>query len=229
MSVTHEKKCGNLNYLEVIHGANLPALIMMHGYGASMKDLAPLASISPETKAYNWYFPDGPLAVPIGPHMYGRAWFPIDMTRFETGDYGNLYCDHTPEGMDAAVANLKDFYGLVQESSPYQVIGGFSQGSMMALESILTGSLSAKGLILLSSTLVNQERLSARKDKLTCPIFQSHGNQDMVLPLQFAHALKDHLQDLDLNYLEFSGGHEIPPQVLFEMNKLLQKVGAQHA
>ena len=58
-------------------GTPTSAMILFHGYGASAEDLAPLgAEISPERKVY---CPEGPIAVPIGWAMEGRAWFPIDM------------------------------------------------------------------------------------------------------------------------------------------------------
>ena len=47
-------------------------------------------------------------------------------------------------------------------------------------------------------------------------IFQTHGLQDGVLPLQGAESLKAALQESGAEYqfVPFNGGHEIPMQVL---------------
>lgn len=219
-----ERTIADYQCIEIKNGDGLPTIVMFHGYGANMRDLAPLASISPDLQKFNWIFPNGPLAVPIGPHMFGQAWFPIDMTRFETGDIGDLYCSKTPEGMNEACENIEKLLDVVKEETPSLIFGGFSQGSMMALETVLKNKYNPKGLILLSSTLVNRTKLNERKSHLTCPIFQSHGSSDMVLPVEFARELRDEIKDLDLTYHEFQGGHEIPPPVLFDMISFLKEL-----
>ena len=44
----------------------------------------------------------------------------------------------------------------------------------------------------------------------------------MVLPYSFAVKLKENLTDKDLHFIDFQGGHEIPPQTLFELSRLLK-------
>ena len=53
--------------------------VVMHGYGADMRDLAPLAPEIPVARPVRWIFPDGPEVLDWG----GRAWFPIDVAAFE--------------------------------------------------------------------------------------------------------------------------------------------------
>lgn len=216
MSQTVKQECG-FNLFEVINGENLPYVIMIHGYGANMHDLASIADVSPEFKKFNWIFPDGTVEVPIGPHTMGKAWFPIDMSRFETGIIGDLYSYITPKGMNEACDDLAKLVKSVEERANGVIIGGFSQGSMMALELCLRKVIDFKMLILLSSTLVNEEKLKSRIDSLNFPIFQSHGTADMVLPFNFAKKLDDHLKEKDHQFVQFSGGHEIPPFVLSEL------------
>lgn len=220
MSQTVKQECG-FNLFEIINGEKLPYIIMIHGYGANMHDLAPIATVSPEFKKFNWVFPDGTVDVPIGPHTMGKAWFPIDMSRFETGIIGDLYSYITPKGMDEACDNLAQLVKSIEKRANGVIIGGFSQGSMMALELCLQKVIDFKMLILLSSTLVNEEKLKSRIDALSYPIFQSHGTSDMVLPFSFAKSLAENLKEKDHHFIEFSGGHEIPPYVLSELiNKM---------
>lgn len=220
-----QKTFESINYVEVNNGANLPAVIMIHGYGANMNDLAPLASYSPIGKLFNWYFPDGLQDVPIGPHMMGKAWFDVDTTRFETGEFGDLYMYHTPAGLPEAVEQLSGFVSHVEEQNNGLILGGFSQGSMMTMEMVLQQRCSPKLVVLLSSTLINGEKLMERLAHVTCPIFQSHGTHDPILPLQYATPLTALLEkQTTVHYHEFMGGHEIPGPVLNELLKLMQKI-----
>jgi phospholipase/carboxylesterase len=222
MSQLEKNECG-YNLVEIINGVDLPYIIMLHGYGASMLDLAPIASVSPEFKKFNWVFPDAKIEVPIGPHTMGKAWFPIDMTRFETGVIGDLYSYITPAGMNEACEQLAPLIKSVSQRANGVIIGGFSQGSMMALELCLQKTIDFKMLVLLSSTLVNVEKLKSRISALTYPIFQSHGTSDAVLPFSFAKKLQENLdEDTDHHFFEFSGGHEIPPYVLSELINMLK-------
>jgi phospholipase/carboxylesterase len=66
-----------LEFIHVENDPKKPAVMLLHGYGASMDDLFPLFEYL--AKDWNWFFPNAPLEVPIGPMMSGRAWFPIDM------------------------------------------------------------------------------------------------------------------------------------------------------
>ncbi len=210
----------DLDYLEIKNGENLPTVVLLHGYGANMRDLAPLATLLPELKNYNWIFPDGMLKVEIGPHMYGKAWFPIDMhllnTAMMTGGFEHLFSEQYPEGMQTSTDLLKNF---LKDHVPGELIlGGFSQGSMMATDLVFNAKVKAKALVLLSSTLVARTRLEsslANFDK-KIPVFQSHGTGDPVLPLHMARKLKEVMtaNQLEVDYHEFPGGHEIPPRVL---------------
>ena len=63
--------------------ATKPYCVILHGYGANFEDLAGLMPYADPAQLYNWIFPNGILDVPIGPHMSGKAWFPIDIAALE--------------------------------------------------------------------------------------------------------------------------------------------------
>ena len=219
----------SLDYLEIKNGEDLPTIVLLHGYGANMKDLAPLATLLPELKKYNWIFPDGPLKVLIGPNMYGKAWFPIDMEEMNrammSGGFENLFCDHYPQGLQESSKLLENF--IKDQISGDLILGGFSQGSMMACDLSFNSPLPVKALILLSSTLVARERLesSLENHKTSLPIFQSHGQGDPVLPIHMAKKLKEIFEknNLQVDYHEFPGGHEIPPRILQSLIHFLKE------
>lgn len=208
-----------LDYLFIDNQAS-HSIILLHGYGANMRDLAGLASISPVFKNYNWYFPDGVIKVPIGPFMMGKAWFPIDMELLNqammSGGFKHLFADHVPEGLEEACETIIEFISEVIEGD--YSLGGFSQGSMLSNFLVFEKDLKPEKLILLSSTLVARNKWESRLSTSDWggPIFQSHGTEDPVLPVSMARELKTIFENYHrkVDYHEFSGGHEIPPPVL---------------
>ena len=88
---------------------------------------------------------------------------------------------------------------------------------MLALDVALHDPRPLDGLILLSGTLLArshwQPRMAARAG---LPVVQSHGRRDELLPFRAAVTLRDLLREagLDVTWVEFDGGHEIPPPVL---------------
>jgi phospholipase/carboxylesterase len=209
---------GDIEYLFIDNGAK-KNLFLLHGYGANMRDLAGIAGLSPELKKFNWIFPDGILKVPIGPFMMGKAWFPIDMEVLNqammNGGFEHLFADHIPEGLEETSDLVTEFIHSFE--GPY-ILGGFSQGSMLSNYLTFEKGLKPEALLLLSSTLVAKVKWLDRLSHSDWggPIFQSHGVDDPVLPVSMARELKDlfeaHHRKVD--YHEFQGGHEIPPQVL---------------
>jgi phospholipase/carboxylesterase len=54
---------------------------------------------------------------------------------------------------------------------------------------------------------------------------QSHGRHDPLLPFSIAQALRDDLTaaGAQVDWIEFAGGHEIPPPVLAGVSTLLTR------
>lgn len=217
-----------MDYLFVDNGSDR-SIVLLHGYGANMRDLAGIAPLSPEFKKYNWYFPDGIIKVPIGPYMTGKAWFPIDMEllnrAIHSGGFEHLFSEHVPEGLDFAAKVMGLFLTQVVEGD--YILGGFSQGSMLSNYLVFEKECEPLSLLLLSSTLVARNKLEARltKSEWRGPIFQSHGVEDPVLPIGMARELKDLLEasDRKVDYHEFHGGHEIPPAILQGLINFLKR------
>lgn len=202
-------------------GSRKGAIILFHGYGADNQDLASLASAVGSPPDVSWYFPNGPHSVPIGPHMSGRAWFPLRLAELEA--QGLDFTQTMPEGMGRAVEGaLKAVEDLrTQKKLDWNqiILGGFSQGAMVALEVALRASQTPAGVTLFSGTLVNEPALvEAAAKKRGLRFFQSHGIQDPVLPFSLAEKLDATLNDAGFDGMlySFRGGHEIPLPVLRE-------------
>ena len=91
------------------------------------------------------------------------------------------------------------------------VVGGFSQGGIMALSLLLTRPALMQAALVWHSRLLQQVvPLSAPADAL------SHGTHDNVIPLAHAQAIAHHMAPLPVTvtYHEFPSAHEIRPSEL---------------
>jgi phospholipase/carboxylesterase len=105
------------------------------------------------------------------------------------------------------------------------VLGGFSQGAMLSLDVALHRAAPPRALVLMSGTLIAEREWSSRWSKLAgVPIVQSHGRNDALLPFSIAELLRDKLRDAGakVDFVQFLGGHEIPPIVLDAAARLLR-------
>lgn len=227
-------KLAGLDTIEITPGGVSPsgprkgAIILFHGYGADNQDLASLANAVGSPANVAWYFPNGPHTVQIGPHMTGRAWFPLRFAELEAEGFD--FTQSMPEGMSRAVEGaLKAVEDLRQKQKlewNQIVLGGFSQGAMVALEVALRASEQPAGVTLFSGTLVNEPALTESANKKRgLRFFQSHGIQDPVLPFALAEKLDTTLNQAGMDGMLFSfrGGHEIPVPVLREWASWLKR------
>ena len=87
------------------------------------------------------------------------------------------------EARASVVAMLDAYERETSTPSDRIVLGGFSQGSMLALDVALHTERALAGLVVLSGTLIASNEwlplMAARKD---LPVFQSHGTSDPILP-----------------------------------------------
>ncbi|MBY0517040.1 MAG: dienelactone hydrolase family protein [Bacteriovoracaceae bacterium] len=210
-----------------IPGSSQDAIILLHGYGADMNDLAPLHRyLDPEGK-WHWYFPNGPVRVPFGGMWEGRAWFPIDMEELDRAMRENrprAFADKKPAEFTSSLELMKLEVSELQKKHKKVVIGGFSQGAMMATH--LAAQLTPQALVILSGTLLDKEGLLSAKSTAAVPFFQSHGDQDPLLSLSQAKDLNALLKEKgwDGIWAPFRGGHEIPEKVLMTLSSFLHQV-----
>ncbi len=128
---------GPLKVLRVHGDPDAPTIVLFHGYGASAFDLYPLHEVLTTEQKFNWVFPNGHLSIPIMPGYFGRAWFPIDIIALQEamqrGDFRDL-ADKEPDGLD--VARQSALLMLDALNIPFNqiIIGGFSQGAMLACD-----------------------------------------------------------------------------------------------
>lgn len=214
-------------------GGDGPVVVLLHGFGAPGDDLVPLwrtVDVPPETR---WVFPAAPLRLPsMGFGMESRAWWMIDMLALErsvaSGQLRDL-SQERPEGLDEARQSVLEMLdALDAELSPSRlVLGGFSQGAMLALDTAIHCERDLAALVQLSGTVLNEAewkpRLAARRG---LPVLQSHGYADPLLPFALAERLRDLMSGagLEVEFVAFHGGHEIPGSVIARLEALIRRI-----
>lgn len=205
-------------------------VILLHGYGADGRDLAPLADVLDPEKKYHFIFPEGFHEVPIGPHMTGRAWFPLNMQEIEqamaAGTYRS-YVDSIPDHFQDSIKHVAPLIYDLSQKYEKVILGGFSQGGMVASHLALSSLVEIEKLILMSTTLVGEKvltefmNLNARR----FPVFLSHGEQDPVLSPKIAREFSDLLgkNGFPVESHHFAGGHEIPHTTVNHLAEFLKK------
>lgn len=191
-------------------GRGEPALlVLMHGVGSNERDLFGLAPQVPGR------FHVLSLRAPhtLGPGAY--AWF-----QFSVAPDGQRSIDGRQEAASRMLAAQAVASAAQQLAVPLHrvVVGGFSQGGIMALSLLLTQP------TLMQAAMVMHSRLLPEVLPLAAPaaslqgkhLWVSHGLQDAVIPLASARQIRDHASTLPLalTYQEFPGAHEIRPAEL---------------
>ena len=203
-------------------------LVLLHGYDMKPADLAPFAH-SIGIPAY-FLLPQGPVSSPNGSH----AWWEVDLEARESAlSVGprDLANDH-PHGLAAARNQFGQFLAAVTAgaksgrtaASRKIVIGGFSQGGMLALDWVLRGNQRVDGLALLSTSRLALDEWEPQRERLrNLPVFLSHGATDRDLAFAAGERLRDFLleSEAQLTWTPFEGGHEIPLVVWRGLRKFL--------
>lgn len=224
-----------------LEAGEVPALVVVlcHGYGASGTDLVGLAQ--PALAAGQggggktaFVFPAAPLDLADRGIPGGRAWWHIDLDRLinrRTPELLAQFQHACPDGLPAARTKLLHLltdagqhFGIGAERF---VLGGFSQGSMLATDVALRLKKPPAGLAILSGALINEtEWRPLASERGPLPVFQSHGRHDSILPFSLAAALRDLLQDgrEDYDFFPFDGDHEINLDVLRALTAFLRRL-----
>lgn len=216
-------------------------VVLCHGFGAPGTDLVPIGGeifkAFPEmAKTVRFIFPAAPLSLDEMGIPGGRAWWPLDMVKLqravEFGETRNLRNDspsELPNSRDRLVAllgELEERSGLPIEKT---LVGGFSQGSMLATDVSLRLPTPPAGLIIWSGTLLCEDEWKELAEKRTAlPIFQSHGRQDQILPFEAAEWLKEMFEsnNLDIEFHAFNGPHTIPVESIHGLLRMIDRANS---
>ena len=184
-----------------------PLVIMLHGYGVNMHDLAGLTPMI-DTTGYLYVCPNAPFPLNVGQGTVGWAWTPPGG-------------DASPEDVQRTERRLDTFYREVMEE--YRVapgralLLGFSQGGSMTYRTGLSRPDLFAGLVALSGGLPDPDDIRGRLPaQRTQPIFIAHGLQDNI---ESARRSREFLEaeGYTPTYHEYDMGHEINQEVLDDL------------
>jgi phospholipase/carboxylesterase len=181
-------------------GAGWPLVVLAHGRGASMYDLAGLAPVFDDS-GYVYAFPNAPYSF----YGMGYAWVA-----------GQPGVEPAPEGGPSVTELLDGFMAEVIEATGAErgniLLGGFSQGGGVTLRYGLPRPETFKALMVLSGAFRDADQMQL-PDAPRQPIFVAHGTGDQVLDVAMGQATRAYLETngYPVTYREYPMGHEISP------------------
>jgi phospholipase/carboxylesterase len=191
-------------------GVPTGALVLLHGRGADERDLFPLLDILDPERHLLGATARGPLSLPPG----GAHWYIVRRVGYPD-----------PETFHATYPELAGWLDdmLAEHGIPHEraILGGFSQGSVMAYALGLgAGRPRPAGLLALSGFLPDVEGfeldLGNARD---LPVAIGHGTHDPVISVEFGRDARDRLSDAGalVTYRESPMPHTIDPAFLAEL------------
>ena len=181
------------------------AVILLHGYGGDGKDISMLT--------LNWrrflkntifFCPNGNERCKI--NSIGYQWFDLSIDDEEYILKKSLASENIIKNF---IKEIRSEYRL---SNSKIVLGGFSQGCMMSINTGVTSEEEFNCIVGFSGKIINKKNLQTRiKNK--SKILLIHGNQDEIVDSNFLLEAKDFFErnrfDIKTNLLE-DCGHHIP-------------------
>jgi phospholipase/carboxylesterase len=214
-------------------------VVLCHGFGAPGTDLVPisheLSELAPELSGQVAYlFPEAPLE--LGGYGFGgRAWWMIDIERFQRAAVNPVeiaaMSAEIPVGMPEASQLLCGCLESAAERTGVPLartlVGGFSQGSMVATDVVLRLPEPPAGLCVFSGHLLAEhEWRPLAQNRGPLPVLQTHGKYDPLLPIAGAIALRDMLVEagIPVEFVAFNGPHTISIEGINHCAALMQRV-----
>ena len=208
------KELNGIKYIErlpAVKSDATPLFVLIHGYGSNeedlfsfAQDLPPHAHIVSVRARYDLVYG-------------GYAWYDINFVNNE-------------KWMDEAQAidsrnKLVDFIdALIQHENldaKNVTLMGFSQGAILSYAIALNNPDKIKNVAILSGYPEHKiiGEFDQTKDFSNLNFFVSHGNEDVVLPIDLGRIGEEYLKSLNISfeYHEYRSGHGIVPQNYFDL------------
>ncbi len=217
---------GGLKCVQIDGGKNPNTVVFcLHGFGAPGDDLVPVAEqwidqLGSSAGSVRFVFPAGLLSLDAMGLAGGRAWWELNMARLmqamEARDFDEIQM-HEPPGISEARTAVSTMIQEVMKeldiACSQVVLGGFSQGAMLAMDVALRGMPSPPGVLFqYSGTLICEPIWRKNVAKLVhTEVIQSHGSFDPILPYESAERLYEILKvaGVPATFYPFDGPHTL--------------------
>ncbi len=183
------------------------ALVLLHGRGADEHDLYPLLDLLDPDRRLHGYCPRGPLSLPPG----GAHWYVVPRVGFPDR-----------ETFLASYGTLSAWLEGLPETRV--VVGGFSQGCVMALALGLGGGARRPAAVCGFSGFVPVvDGWELDRSRPLPPVALGHGTFDPVIPVDFGRAARDTILEAggEVLYREYPLPHALDPAFLAEVRDWL--------
>jgi phospholipase/carboxylesterase len=183
------------------------AIVLLHGRGTSEQDLLPLLDVFDPHERLVGAFPRGPLQLPpIGYH-----WYVVEEVGYP--DPGSFTATFERHG--AWLGGLAERTGVPIERT---VVGGFSQGAVMAWALALgPGRPRPAGVLTMSGFIPTVPDFELQLDGLSgFPVAITHGVDDPVISVELGRQARDRAQaaGADVTYRETDVPHIVDPRLI---------------
>ncbi len=185
---------------------NVPAIIMLHGYGSHENDLF---SWAPELdEKYLIVSARAPLTI----SPYGYAWYNID---FQPGADKFTNDEQAIQSRDLIVQFIEEVVENYSANPQEITLMGFSQGAILSYAVALSYPQKVDRVVAMSGYIHHNllKEGYTKNDFSTLRIFSSHGSVDQVVPVDWDRKTKPFLDNLhiDCTYVEYPVGHGVHP------------------
>jgi phospholipase/carboxylesterase len=213
-------------------GKGPPTVVLLHGYCSSETDWAPFVKTVQLPPGTRFIFPRGPeTARRSDGAPDGRAWWHLDLSLgLRNGVSGADLSRKKPAGIERAAQAVRALLARQgnRASDPF-ILGGFSQGAMVAGQVAFLSDEPLRALVLLSGTIVDEKLWNAnyiRRKGLH--VFIAHGRTDPTLSFDIADRMRSEMTAAGIlvTWFPFDGGHETPAEVVAALNDFLARLGA---
>jgi len=193
--------------------SHYPTILALHGRGSNEQDLIELAPhLSDDLLRIS---PRAPLV--LGPDSY--EWYRV-----------RVIGRPEPEQVLSALETIDHFIDEIISTYPINpqklFLLGFSQGSLLSMYYTLSHPSRIAGVMAQSGYIPNNVNLEINEaDLKNKPFILTHGENDTMIPVDWARASRDLLQKLRvlLNYHEFRMGHNVSMESLSFIATWLKK------
>ena len=188
------------------------ALVLLHGRGADERDLFPLLDMLDPERRLLGATARGPLSLPPG----GAHWYAVRRVGYPDPDTFHATFPELATWLDDMLAE----HAIPPERA---ILGGFSQGSVMAYSLGLgPGRPRPAGIVALSGFLPTVEGFDLGLDRAAgLPVAIGHGTHDPVISVDFGRDARDRLTaaGAEVTYRESPMPHTIDPGFLRELQQ----------
>ncbi|GAA6009618.1 hypothetical protein JCM10207_004126 [Rhodosporidiobolus poonsookiae] len=215
-------------------GKHTATVIFSHGLGDTAAGWIPLAqALRSRFKHVKWVLPTAPVQpVTCNGGYRMTSWFDIQELP-SPGDPSPIVAQDEP-GMLASVGTISRLVSAEVDAgirSERVVVGGFSQGAVIAYLTALTSERKLGGIVALSGFLGMADKVKSMKTDHASktPVFHGHGTADPIVAYKWGQATVDKLRtELGFENLEFKSypgmGHSFCEDEQADLEKFLAKV-----